>query len=192
MCKDAWIPEAQQTAAVFVLDKVLLTFQQSPSRGEGNVTLQGMERDLDHVQKGQCLHLLLPEHSGHPFHQPVSSGSRGKSAAKHVHSTLQKKGYRRPGYASPHQPAAGSLQKRPSRLLPALGRCAGLALERALPQLSKGFLLPYRGKLSILTHSQPDVKGLQPVVYNIFFKRPLRINNFYCNFQLHHALVKLD
>lgn len=117
---------------------------------------------------------------------------RDKSAAKHMHSTLRKKHYRRPGYTSPQQPAAGSLQKRPSWFFPALGRGAGLALQRALPQLSKGFLLPYGGKLSILTHSQPDVKGLQPVVYNIFLKRPLRINNFYCNFQLHHALVKQD
>lgn len=44
-------------------------------RREGNVTLQGMERDLDNVKKRQCLHLLLPELSGHPFHQPVSNDS---------------------------------------------------------------------------------------------------------------------
>jgi len=56
--------------------------------------------------------------------------------------------------------------------LSSFGSGAGLALQRAHSQLSKGFLLPYGGKLSILTLSQPDVKGLQPVVYNTFLNGP--------------------
>lgn len=159
--------------------------------GEGNLTLQGTERDLDHVTEGQRLHLLLPEHSGHPFHQSMSNDS---TEARLQQSTCVPPSEKRVTTGWVHQPTTARRRQpaEKTKLLPALGRCAGLALQRALPQLSKGFLLPYGGKLSILTHSQPDVKGLQPVLYNIFLKGPLRINNFYCNFQLHHALIKLD
>lgn len=75
MCKGTWIPKAWQTAAVCVRQgpsNISMVSKQMKGafweviRREGNVTFQGMERDLDGVKKGQCLHLLLPEHLGHP------------------------------------------------------------------------------------------------------------------------------
>lgn len=65
MCKDAWIPTDRQTAALFVLDKVLLALQWSPTNQKVSFGAQsegkGMERDLGCV--GDGLQLLPPQHS---------------------------------------------------------------------------------------------------------------------------------
>lgn len=65
MCKDAWIPTDRQTAALFVLDKVLLALQWSPTNQKVSFGVQsegkGMERDLGCV--GDGLWLLPPQHS---------------------------------------------------------------------------------------------------------------------------------
>lgn len=193
MCKDAWIPTDRQTAALFVLDKVLLALQWSPTNQKASFGVQsegkGMERDLG------CLcqpwwSLAAPASAlSHLSPEAQSSDSTDVQPSTGLPPSKEKVAT---GLMCQPATASCSLQKRQGCFFPALWSEAGWAFQHALFQLSKGFLLPCWGKPSILAHSQPDVKGLQPGVYNIFSKRPLRINNFYCNVQLHHALVKLD
>lgn len=162
MCKDTWIPKDQQTAAVFVLDKVLLMFQWSPSNWKVHFEGQSEGRDmlLFRGWKERAVSSPAPAWALRPPVPPACEQwqHRGKSAAKHVHSTLQEKATAGQGTPARNSQPQAAFRKDQAGS-PALGRGAGLALQRALPQLSKGFLLPYGGKLSVLTYSQLDVKG---------------------------------
>lgn len=110
--------------------------------GEGNITLQWMVRDLEHVKKGQCLHLLLPEHSGHPFDQPVSRGTEGQTHCKAALLPPPNKNNHCPGYTSPCQAVWGSLQGRPRWLFPAQGRGASLVVPENPPPAKQGLPPP--------------------------------------------------
>lgn len=114
MCKDAWIPTDRQTAALFVLDKVLLALQLSPtnqkvpfvmqSEGRERSLFRGIERDLDCV--GDGLQLLPPEHSAtrSPSRWAVAAQRWTCSQARAFHPL--KKRLPQARCASPQQPAA--------------------------------------------------------------------------------------
>lgn len=171
MCKATWIPKAQQ-ASVFVLrffkhfsglQAIERWREKYYSSGNGERPWACKEQEVPSPTPVWALRPLIPPargqwHRGENTLQircgPPSQRrmTTGQGIPAHI---------RQPGAAS-RKDQAGS---------PALGSGASLALQRTLPQLSKDFLLPCGGMLTILTHSQPDVKGLQPVFYNIHFKK---------------------
>lgn len=156
MCKATWIPKTQQTAAAFEL-RLFKTSQWSPSNGKVGreiLLFRGWWKTLSMWRKDRaftCSYLRTENaHSSSPW--AMTEGQ----TAKQVCSPSQKRMARVP------QPTPGRLGQPPGDTklaLPSSGSGASLALQRTLPQLSKGFPLPYGGKLSILTPSQPDVKG---------------------------------
>lgn len=142
MCKDTWIPTARQTAAAFVLDKVLLTFQWSPSNWKvhfwDNQRGGKCHSSGDGKRPWPCKERAAPSpaqvHSGHQFTSPWAVTARRQICSETRALHPPKNHHRRLGHPSTQEPAMGSLQKRPNWLLPALGRGAGLALQR--PSLS--------------------------------------------------------
>lgn len=172
MCKDTWIPKARQTAAAFVLDKVLLTFQWSPSNwedcfwdnqrggkcyslGDGKRPWPFKARAASSLAPAWALRASVP-----PARVTAQRQICGKAWALHPPKKAS------PQAEAPQHPRASHGQpSEETKLAPSsFGKRCWSGTSETLSQLSKGFFLPYRGKLSVLMHSQPDVKGLQPLV----------------------------
>lgn len=187
MCKATWIPKTQQTAAAFEL-RLFKTSQWSPSNGKVGreiLLFRGWWKTLSMWRKDRaftCSYLRTENaHSSSPW--AMTEGQ----TAKQVCSPSQKRMARVP------QPTPGAASRRHQAGSSQLWEWCQPGPSENPSSAKQGLPPPLWWEAFNSDPFSAWCKRSSSLYFiTCILKKPCRINNFYCNFQLRCALVKPD